>query len=301
MTYSIVVRDVRTGQMGVACQSQAFAVGSSVPWAMSGSGVIATQSMGEPMYGELGLDTLRGGLTAVEALTALRSIDSNPERRQVAMIDTRGNIAVYTGDACVPAAGHRQGEGCVALANMVVSEAVWEAMIDAWEHTEASVPARLARALHAAEAEGGDIRGKRSAAMVVVHPTTTGRPWHDRMVDLRVDDHEDPLGMLDHLLALNARYHNAVEAFDLALGGNTRDALARLDDAAAPDPVRDPDIALWTALVLALADRADDAARVLAGLSSAAPQFLAAARRFSEVNLLPPNTAIDRLLDGLQR
>lgn len=184
--------------------------------------MIATQSMGEPMYGELGLDILRAGLTAVEALTALRSVDANPERRQVAMIDTCGNVAVYTGEACVPAAGHLEGNGCVALANMVVSEAVWEAMIDAWEHTQASVPARLARALHAAEDEGGDMRGKRSAAMVVVDPTTTGRPWHDRLVDLRVDDHEDPLGMLDRLLALNTRYHNAVEAFDLALGGNIK-------------------------------------------------------------------------------
>ncbi|KUH81294.1 MULTISPECIES: DUF1028 domain-containing protein [unclassified Mycobacterium] len=301
MTYSIVARDARTGLMGVACQSQAFAVGSSVPWAMSGSGAIATQSMGEPMYGELGLDILRSGLTAGEALTALRSVDANPERRQVAMIDTCGNIAVYTGEACVPAAGHLEGNGCVALANMVVSEAVWEAMVDAWEHTEASVPARLARALHAAEDEGGDIRGKRSAAMVVVDPTTTGRPWHDRLVDLRVDDHEDPLGMLDQLLALNTRYHNAVEAFDLALGGNTQDALARLDGAPAPDPLRDPDIALWTALVLALAGREDDAARVLAGLSSAAPQFLEAARRFDEVRLLPPNTPVIRLLDELQR
>ncbi|BBY43722.1 DUF1028 domain-containing protein [Mycolicibacterium celeriflavum] len=301
MTYSIVARDAQTGLMGVACQSQAFAVGASVPWAVSGSGVIATQSMGEPMYGELGLDILRAGLTAVEALTALRSVDANPERRQVAMIDTCGNVAVYTGEACVPAAGHLEGNGCVALANMVVSEAVWEAMIDAWEHTQASVPARLARALHAAEDEGGDMRGKRSAAMVVVDPTTTGRPWHDRLVDLRVDDHEDPLGMLDRLLALNTRYHNAVEAFDLALGGNIQDALARLDGAPAPDPVRDPDIALWTALVLALGDREDDAARVLAELSSTAPQFVEAARRFSEVRLLPPNTPVTRLLDELQR
>lgn len=287
--------------MGVACQSQAFAVGSSVPWAMSGSGVIATQSMGEPMYGELGLDILRAGLTAAEALTALRSVDANPERRQVAMIDTSGSIAVYTGEACVPAAGHLEGEDCVALANMVASNAVWEAMIHAWANTEASVPARLVGALHAAEAQGGDIRGKRSAAIVVVDATTTGRPWHDRLVDLRVDDHEDPLGVLDQLVALNARYHNAVEAFDLALGGDIRDALARLDGEPAPDPSRDPDIALWAALVWALGDREDDAARLLAGLSSHAPQFLETARRFTEVRLLPPNSAITRLLEQTPR
>ncbi|WP_326548624.1 DUF1028 domain-containing protein [Mycolicibacterium sp. ND9-15] len=301
MTYSIVARDDRTGLMGVACQSQAFAVGSSVPWAMPGHGVIATQSMGEPMYGDLGLDILRAGLTATEALTALQSVDPHPERRQVAMVDANTNIAVYTGDTCVPAAGHVTGHGCVALANMVVSEAVWEAMLDAWEHTEASVPTRLAAALHAAENEGGDLRGKRSAAIVVVDATTTGRPWHDRLVDLRVDDHEDPISVLDHLIDQNARYHNAVEAFDLALGDSPDDALARLDRFPDPDPARDPDIALWTAIVLAHADREADAARVLAALAIDAPQFLEAARRFTEVGLLSSNTPVIRLLEELQR
>lgn len=268
---------------------------------MPGRGVIATQSMGEPMYGDLGLEILSAGLTATEALTALQSVDPHPERRQVAMVDADANVAVYTGDACVPAAGHVKGRECVALANMVVSEAVWEAMLDAWEHTEASVPARLAAALHAAEAEGGDLRGKRSAAIVVVDATTTGRPWHDRLVDLRVDDHEDPLGMLDHLIDQSARYHNAVGAFDLALGGHPDDALARLDGAPDPDPAQDPDIALWTAIVLALADHEDDAARVLTALAGDAPQFIEAARRFTAVQLLPRDTSIVRLLDEIQR
>ena len=121
MTYSIVARDVLTGEMGVATQSQAFAVGSSVPSALPGHGVIATQSMAEPMYGSVGLDLLRGGFTAQEVLTALSSVDPQPERRQVAVLGVNGDLAAYTGTSCVDAAGHVVGESCVALANMAAS------------------------------------------------------------------------------------------------------------------------------------------------------------------------------------
>lgn len=301
MTYSIVARDERTGHMGVASQSQAFAVGSSVPWALSGSGVVATQSMGEPMYGELGLDALRAGLTAAEALTALRSVDPHPERRQVAMVDVRGGVDVYTGDACTAAAGHLVGDGCAALANMVVSEAVWQAMVAAWETTDAPVAQRLLAALHAAEDEGGDFRGRRSAAVLVVRAERTGRPWRDQIVDLRVDDDPDPVGRLDDLVSRSDRYHATVEAFDLALAGRTDAAEAVLDRVPPPDPSHDPDVALWTAVILWAAGRESEARALLEDIARVAPPFLRAARGLTEVGLVPGGDAFERVVADLTR
>jgi uncharacterized Ntn-hydrolase superfamily protein len=196
--------------MGVATQSQAFAVGSSVPFALPAQGVVATQSMGEPMYGAVGLDLLRGGFTAEESLTALRSVDPHPERRQVAVLDAEGGIAVYTGDGSVEAAGHLLGERCAALANMVTSPTVWQAMVERFEGSSGPLAQRLLSALHAAEQEGGDVRGRRSAAVMVVRSTTTGRPWHDTVVDLRVDDAPDPVTELDRLVAKRTRYQDVV-------------------------------------------------------------------------------------------
>ena len=296
MTYSIVARDPDTGQMGVATHSQAFAVGSSVPWALPGYGVIATQSMGEPMYGELGLDALRAGLTASEALTALRSVDPHPERRQVAMVDGYGNFDVYTGEACVTEAGHRVGERCVALANMVASPAVWEAMVDVCESTPGPLATRLLAALHAAEEAGGDFRGQRSAALLVVRATRTGRPWRDQLVDLRVDDHPSPVEELDRLVAHNANYHRTVEAFELALDGDPAAGLRHLADVPLPDARRDADVALWRAVILGLAGRESEAADLLGALREQAPAFIEAARRFQAVDLLPEAAWLDRLL-----
>jgi uncharacterized Ntn-hydrolase superfamily protein len=204
MTYSILARDPETGEMGVATQSQAFAVGHSVPWAMSGYGIIATQSMGEPAYGEVGLDALRSGLTAQEALTAISSIDPHPERRQVAMIDGRGGIAAYTGEKCIAQAGHRIGETCCAVANMMATERVWDAMVETLEATSGALASRLMAALRAAEKAGGDFRGSRSAAILVVCARRSGRPWRDNVFDLRVEDHADPLAELDRLIDKSA-------------------------------------------------------------------------------------------------
>src|SRR3954452_381536 len=161
VTYSIVARDPASGEMGVATQSQAFAVGSSVPFALPGHGVIATQSMAEPMYGSVGLDLLQGGFTAQEVLTALSSVDPQPERRQVAVLNVTGDLAAYTGRSCVEAAGHLIGEHCVALANMAASAAVWIAMVDRFEASSGPLAQRLLNALQAAEDAGGDFRGCR--------------------------------------------------------------------------------------------------------------------------------------------
>lgn len=296
MTYSIVARDPRTGEMGVATQTQALAVGASVPWALPGYGVIATQSMGEPMYGDLGLDMLRGGLTAPEVLAALRSVDPHPARRQVAMVDANGGMDVYTGEGCVAAAGHRLGEHCGALANMVTSSAVWDGMVDAYETTTGSLAERLMAALHAAEAAGGDFRGRRSAALLVVRQQRTGRPWRDMVVDLRVDDHPEPVVELDRLLDQSSRYHRVVAAFERALDGEAVAAVVDLDRMREEDPHTEPDLLMWRAIVLGLAGREDEARALLAELAACAPAFVEAARRFGPVDLVPDPSLLDRIL-----
>jgi uncharacterized Ntn-hydrolase superfamily protein len=287
VTYSIVARDSETGEIGVATQSQAFAVGSSVPFALPGHGVIASQSMGEPMYGEIGLDLLRGGFTAEESLRALTSVDPHPERRQVAVADVDGGFAVTTGSGCVGSAGHLLGEQCVALANMVASPTVWEAMVRTFETSAGPLAQRLLTALHAAEDEGGDVRGRRSAAVLVVRAKTTGRPWHDTVVDLRVDDSPDPVTELDRLVVTRRRYQDVVRAFQQALDGDPVTADRALEALRPQDPTTEPDQLLWRAVVAALAGREDAARAMLRELGDCAPQFLETARRFGPAGLVP--------------
>ncbi|SDQ41820.1 DUF1028 domain-containing protein [Quadrisphaera sp. DSM 44207] len=295
MTSSIVARDPEAGMMGVVTQSQAFAVGSSVPFAVPGLGVVATQSMGEPMYGELGLDMLRGGLTAREALTALRTVDPHPERRQVAVAGVTGEVVVYTGSGCVAAAGHQVGEDCAALANTVASPAVWEAMVASFTASTGLLSQRLLGALHAAEDAGGDIRGRRSAAVAVVRARTTGRPWHDTVVDLRVDDSPDPVTELDRLVARRVRYQQVVRAFSQALDDEAGAADRALDQLRDQDPLTEPDQVLWRAVVAALAGREEVARGLLEDLGGVAPQFLEVARRFSSAGLVPAEV-VERIL-----
>jgi uncharacterized Ntn-hydrolase superfamily protein len=295
VTYSIVARDADTGEMGVATQSQAFAVGNSVPFALPGHGVIATQSMAEPMYGSVGLDLLQVGFTAQEVLTALSSVDPQPERRQVAVLGVNGDLAAYTGSQCVDAAGHLIGDSCVALANMAASPEVWESMVERFENSGGPLSQRLLSALQAAEESGGDFRGRRSAAIMVIRPSTTGRPWHDMAVDLRVDDSTDPVSALADLLVTRARYQDVVRAFQQAIDGDPVTADRELELLRPMDAQTEPDQLMWRAVVAALAGREDAAREMLAELASCAPQLLEAARRFGKAGLMPPDV-IDRIV-----
>ncbi len=281
--------------MGVATQSQAFAVGNSVPFALPGHGVIATQSMAEPMYGSVGLDLLQGGFTAQEVLTALSSVDPQPERRQLAILGVNGDLAAYTGAQCVDAAGHLVGDTCVALANMAASAQVWESMVERFESSGGPLAQRLLTSLQAGEEAGGDFRGRRSAAIMVIRPTTTGRPWHDTVVDLRVDDAEDPIAALTHLAVTRARYQDVVRAFQLALDGDPVTADRELELLRPMDAATEPDQLLWRAVVAALAGREDAAREMLSDLNSCAPQFLEAARRFGKAGLMPSDV-IERIV-----
>jgi len=203
MTYSIVARDRETGELGVAVQSRAFNTGAIVPWAAPGVGVVATQSYTEPSYGPLGLDLLRAGKTPEQALAGLVAADDEPEYRQVAILDGKGRVAVHVGEACIPAAGFAAGEGFSAQANMVDSERVWEAMAESFERSEGPLANRLIDALDAAEAAGGDWRGRQAGGIIVV--AAEGEPWA-RELDVRVDDHDDPLGELRRLVRLRRAY-----------------------------------------------------------------------------------------------
>ena len=180
-TYSIVAYDPASGQMGVAVQSHWFSVGSIVTWAEAGIGAVATQSFVEPAYGPLGLQLLRAGKTAPQALNALLTADDHEDVRQVAMVDAQGNVAVHTGAKCIAAAGHQQGKNYSCQANMMEKNTVWAAMAKAFESTPGELVDRLLAALLAAEKEGGDIRGRQSAAILVVNNKVSGTPWKNRV------------------------------------------------------------------------------------------------------------------------
>lgn len=261
---------------------------------MPGFGVIATQSMGEPMYGELGLDALRAGLTAAEALKALRSIDPHPERRQVAMVDSYGGVDVYTGDACIAEAGHYMGECCAALANMMQSDQVWKAMVDTFEAAAGTLASRLLEALRSAERHGGDLRGSRSAAILVVRAQRSGRPWQDNLVDLRVDDHPEPVTVLADMLSYSDRYHKTVKAFELALDDRSTEALDLIMEVG-ECANSEPELMLWHAIVMAKAGRMEDATQLMERLTVASPEFVETARRFGPARLVNADL-LDRIL-----
>ena len=257
-TYSIVARDAKTGQMGVAVQSHWFSVGGLVPWAEAGVGAVATQSFVEASYGPLGLELMRAGKTAPEALKALLAADDNAAVRQVAMIDARGNRAAHTGGLCIQAAGQVEGDGFTVQANLMEKDTVWGAMARAYTTSSGDLTERLLAALEAAEAEGGDIRGKQSAAILVVAGESSGRPWADRIVDLRVEDSDDPLGELRRLVHLNRAYHHMDAGDGLFTAGDIEGAVREYSAAEAmvPDNV---EMVFWHAVTMVNAGRMDAA------------------------------------------
>src|SRR5450759_2918596 len=220
MTYSIVARDQRTGEFGVAVQSHYFQVGPVVPWALAGVGAVATQSQVNISYGPLGLELLRAGYNAEQALKALTAGDPHADLRQCAIVDAAGNVAAHTGARCIPAAGHKLGDGFSCQANLMEKDTVWGAMAAAYESTDEPLAERMMAALEAAEVEGGDIRGRQSSAMLVVSGTGTGRPWEDRVIDLRVEDAAEPLLELRRLLRIKRAYVADSEADRLDEAGD---------------------------------------------------------------------------------
>lgn len=205
-TYSIVARDTITGDMGVAVQSHWFSVGSLVAWGKAGVGVVATQSFINPSFGPRGLSLLENGLSPKLAMQTLLDLDEGREVRQLAILDVQGNVHAYTGKNCIEAAGHIIGDNFSVQANLMEKNTVWPAMAEAFKNSTGSLAERMLIAMEAAQNEGGDIRGKQSVAILVVKAKSSGNAWEDKVVDLRVEDSENPLKEMRRLLTIHKAY-----------------------------------------------------------------------------------------------
>jgi uncharacterized Ntn-hydrolase superfamily protein len=249
-TYSIVARDPETRQLGVAVQSHWFAVGALCPWAEAGVGAIATQSLVDPGYGALGLHLLRAGKSAVEALAELLAKDENRENRQVAIVDTKGQTASHTGKNCIAEAGYVLGNGWSVQANMMKNSSVWPAMAKSFEATRGDLAERMLAALFAAQEAGGDIRGKQSAAMLVVDGQRTEKPWEHVLFNIRVDDHPEPLKELQRLIKVQRAYHLMNEGDEFLGKKDFDNAMLKYQAAEEYAPHLD-EIPFWVAVTLA--------------------------------------------------
>lgn len=218
--------------MGVAVQSHYFSVGSVVTWARAGVGAVATQSMTEISYGPLGLELMAAGKSAPQALQALLMVDSKAEVRQVAMVDSRGRAAAHTGGKCIPHAGHTTGPGVSCQGNIMKSTAVWTAMRKAFEgNSKSPLPERLVSALEAGEEAGGDARGKQSAALLVVSRDRVSSPWEGKVVELRVEDHPDPIPELKRLVRFKRGYEWVAKGDELITSGHLPQAVKAFERA----------------------------------------------------------------------
>jgi len=298
MTYSIVARDPATGRLGVAVQSHWFSVGSVVSWAEAGVGAVATQSFAERSYGPLGLELMRRGRSAPEALETLVRADADRAVRQVAFVDARGYIGVHTGEDCIREFGHVTGDGFSVQANMMERDTVWRAMASAYRGAAGDLPDQLLAALAAGQGEGGDIRGMQSASILVVEAESTGTEWGDRLLDLRVEDHASPVDELARVVRLWRAYGHAERAEELELAddvdGAMRERLASLE--IQPDH---PQLAFWAAVAMAQAGRLDDARRTVSVAHAAGSGWAELLRRVvadGQVEL--DGAGVRALLDG---
>jgi uncharacterized Ntn-hydrolase superfamily protein len=270
----------------VAVQSHFFGVGSLVSWAEAGVGAVATQSVIEPAYGPRGLDLVRSGMSAPAALDRLLADDREEEVRQVAIVDRAGRVAVHTGGRCIAEAAHRVAEQVSAQANIMARPTVPDAMVGAFRAASGDLADRLLTALDAAEAEGGDLRGRQSAALLVVAPRASGRPSEDRLVDVRVDDHPDPLRELRRLLELRRAYARVDSGDQLAARGDSEAALAEYAAAhrEQPDSI---ELAFWHGAYLAVVGREDEARSILRGVFDGRAGWAELLRRLPAAGLFP--------------
>jgi uncharacterized Ntn-hydrolase superfamily protein len=299
-TYSIVARDPATGDLGVAVQSHWFSVGSIVTWAEAGVGAVATQSFVDPAYGQRGLELMRGGVPAPEALKQLVAKDPQPHGRQVAIVDAAGRVSAYTGKSAIVAAGHHIGDGFSVQANMMTNERVWPAMAAAFEGTKGDLADRMLAALEAAEKAGGDVRGRQSAAILIVKAKGTGRPWAgaDRLFDLRVDDHPAPVEELRRLIRLQRAYAHANRGDELMTEQNVDLALKEYEAASrlAPEIVELP---FWHAVTLASIGREADAAPIFKAVFAKEPRWAELLERLPAAGLFPNDGALMKRIQAL--
>jgi uncharacterized Ntn-hydrolase superfamily protein len=215
MTFSMVAFDPKTGELGVAAQSKFLAVGAVVPFLQAGVGAVATQAHANTAYGPLGLALLKKKMNPVDVVAKLTADDEECDVRQVGVLDTRGRSAGFTGKKCYPFAGHVCGKNFSAQGNLLANDSVIRAMVDAFEISSGALPIRLIAALRAAQRQGGDKRGQQSACLVVVKEGSGYGGMNDRYIDLRVDDHPQPIEELDRLLRLHRMYFTKPHRKDL--------------------------------------------------------------------------------------
>jgi uncharacterized Ntn-hydrolase superfamily protein len=258
-TYSIVAYDSITGDMGVAVQSHWFSVGPLVAWGEAGVGVVATQSFVNPEFGPKGLELLKNGLSPQEALDSLLGEDEGRAVRQVAILNNKGEAAVHTGGKCIQSAGHILGANYSVQANLMKNDKVWRAMSIAFEKShQLPLAERMVAALDAAQGVGGDIRGKQSAALLVVRAKPTGHVWKDNLVDLRIEDHKSPVRELKRLLKVHRAYEH-MNMGDLAIeNGEIEKAMKEYNAAREMFPENE-EMTFWTAVTLANVDKLEDA------------------------------------------
>jgi len=317
-TFSIVARDPATGQIGVAVQSHWFAVGQLVPWAEPGIGAVATQSFVDPSYGKLGLELLRNGKSAPDSLRALLTADRSCEVRQVAMIDASGNVATFTGAKDIQSAGGIAGSGGTPAnvqcgtaggtltighdfsvqANLMSNDKIWPAMAKAYSEAKGDLAERLLAALDAAQSVGGDIRGKQSAALIVVDAK-------ERVFDLRVDNAPEPLKELRRLVALQRAY-NHMNAGDLATEHNDNAAALReysaAEEIASTTPgvpeSRYAEMIYWHAVALVNMKRVDEAMPLFARAFAMEKGWRELTPRLPKSGLLPDDEKLIQRIVG---
>ena len=285
-TYSIVARDPATGEMGVAVQSHYFSVGPVVPWAEAGVGAVATQSLVLVDYGPNGLALMRQGLTAQQALDSLVKADPHNEGRQVAMVDAKGNVATYSGKNCIPFAGHKGGAQYSCQANLMASDKVWPAMSEAFEKAQGDLAERMMQALEAGQRAGGDIRGMQSAAILIVKGQSTGKPWADKVMDLRVEDDAQPLKELRRLMKLRRAYDLEDRGDNFISEKKPEEALKAYEEASklAPEVV---ELNFWAAVSMYSNGREKEALKLFREVFSRESQWADLVPRLAEVGLFP--------------
>jgi len=298
-TYSIVAFDEETGELGVAVQSHWFSVGFLVPWAKAGVGAVATQSFVKVDYGPHGLKMMEDGFTAEAALNKLLSEDEGEAVRQVAMVDIKGNVATHTGSKCIYAAGHRIGKNYSVQANLMENETVWDAMAIAYENTKGDLADRMMAALDAAEGEGGDIRGKQSAAMLIVSGKPTGIPWKDTILDLRVDDHPNPLIELRRLIRINRAYQHANKGDEYLELEDIEKALAEYEMAAHYYP-ENPELPFWSAVTLVSKGQIEKALPIFRDVFEREPRLRKLTPRLVDSGLLPNDPKVIDLIINIK-
>jgi len=286
MTYSIAALDPATGELGIAVQSRYFGAGWVVPWIAAGVGAVVTQSVANPVYGREGLRLLRAGEEPQRILDKLVNDDPGQALRQNAILDAQGRMAVHTGARCVAAAGHARGATCCAQANMMTRDTVWDAMVRAFEGAGGALADRLLAALQAAEREGGDIRGSQAAGLVVAAGTASSTSGSDRVVDLRVEDHPDPVSELARLLDYSRAHQRAGQAIERLSAGDLPAALADLDACCAAYP-DEPEFLFRRMLALLALGRLDEARAALRRAHTIRPGWSDLLLRFADAGFFP--------------